>query len=629
MKLDFLLEIGTEEIPSGYLKNACEKFKDSFNAAASANSIEASNAQTYATPRRIVLCATVEKDDASKLKQIAPGLIKGISFPKRMAWDDSGLQFARPIRWILAILDKDKMTFKSANIKSDNLTWGHRFLSKKPIRVKAASIIEFKKLLKKNHVILDAEERKAVIKNRLMQLTKSLDETLLGEVANLVEEPCCFAGEFDKKYLSLPREVLIASMSKFQRIFAITDQRSELIPKFLAVTNGCKEKAGVKKNFENVLEARLKDSLFFYSQDKELSLDALLEKLKDVIFLKGMGSVYDKSMRVVELANFLCEELKFSKEDLALAKRAAVLSKIDLVTQMVGEFPSLQGVMAREYALAKGEEKKVAEALSEQYLPVSARHNLPKTGIGAAIALCDKIDTIVGCFGAGLAPSGSNDPFALRRAAMGIVSIWLDRKWDLSLEKLLEKSQGLYGDKLKKDREQIKNRLKEFFKARLSYELKNIFPEDLLEAVLSKDFDNFVGCLLKLEQLALIYEDPAFKQAAKVVQRTYNILRSNKIPLTEVLQENFTEDLERKLWDSFVSNKEELKSMIKNKNFKSATLSYGKIFYEILNTFFEKVLVNAEDQNLRKNRLAMMSEINRLYTKDIANLEKIKIPGNL
>lgn len=553
------------------------------------------------------------RDTKDILKEITPGIIKSIKFKKTMRWDDSGLRFARPIESVLALFGSEKL-----NIDLDGIP---------PADVDNVTASRYLKSLK----LIDSDERKTELRrlisgeiNRL-GADQDINEDLLEEVTFLVNCPSAFTGDFDKKFLALPVDVLKASMSKHQRIFPVS-KKGKLINKFIAVVDGKKRKnSRVKRNYERILEAKLKDSLFFFNEDTKKQLSENVSKLKDLIFHKDLGSMFEKIERLKKLCSFICDKLGEGslKNDCV---RAAELSKADLVTHMVGEFPSLQGIMGGEYTRRSGENEEIATAIKEHYLPQGAGDDLPNTKAGAILAISDKIDNVVGFSGMGgdwnqVKISGSLDPFGTRRNAFGIIKIIKDKSFRLDLDELIKKGIELYSSKIKWDTVKFKNQIVNYVKDRIDFLMGDIKPLELKKAVLESGSFDIADIFKRQEALVEIKNKTYFLKAAKVVERTSNILKGAKNEeIGSVDEKLFKEDLERKVWDVYLNSKDKIQSLIDQGQYKDATEEYARAFYKVLHEFFDKVLVNVDDRALRLNRLAMMKAINRLYVERVADL---------
>jgi len=604
---------------------------------------------------RIVIRKHIVIPARDYLKGQLPGLIRFLNFPKMMRWNedrwerDRGefVRFPRPIRWLLCLYNGEILPLELGSLRADRKTYGSR-PNRTPKRIRRFE--DYLAFLKKEGILLEEctlngeGDRKRFIRSRLKSklqklggFSERLNETLLNEVTNLVEKPVLFSGHFDKKYLKLPKEVLIASMSKYQRLFSVEDRKGELLPCFVACANGSPSIAKVKKNYEHVLNARLEDADFFFGKDTKRPFPQHREKLKLLIYHQKLGTMYDKSERMKKLAAHLVQTLPFEAQSLL---RSCELAKNDLVTEMVKEFPSLQGIVGSYYARRSGEVAEVALAIREQYLPKSdisqeflpAENRVPdvfpKSPLGNALSFVEKLDHVVGCFYGGESPTGSSDPYGLRRAANALFKIILSQRWKFSLEEmikvnseLLDRSLTVQEDRTAKLSTFLRERLKGIFK-------EEGFREDLIEAVVA-DIDHAVDMHEKLSALKeMMKRHPGdFLAAFKVVERTHNILKPIQLHererIGEVKEDLFQEEVEKSLWKIYNDEKRPIQKLIEQSAWTQASAHYGRAFAETLHQFFEKVLVNVEDQDIRRNRLAMMKEINGLYTQSIADLSKL------
>ncbi|MBP1723163.1 MAG: glycyl-tRNA synthetase, beta subunit, partial [Deltaproteobacteria bacterium] len=530
---ELLLEIGTEEIPSGFIPKAMEEMQSLLEKAFQAQRIGYKDVKAMGTPRRLVLVATgvapaqegrivetigpakriafdpqgnptkaalgfargqgipveelmtvrtekgeyvcARKEEKGEetfqlLPAILPRLIASIPFPKSMRWMDLDNSFARPIHWLLALFDGKVIPFQIGNIASGNVSRGHRFMALGSFQVK--DLPDYLRRLKNSFVIVNPEERRELILAEVNQAASEVsghifkDDGLLEIVTHLVEYPVAIRGGFGKEFLSLPREVLISAMREHQRYFSVCDSKGDLLPFFVAVSNTKpRDPRVVIRGNERVLRARLSDAQFFFMEDQKVPLIQRLEGLKKVVYHSKLGTSYEKVMRISALADFLAQRIDPSL--LETVKRAALLCKGDLITGMVGEFPSLQGVMGQVYARLSGEKEEVAQAILEHYLPAAAGGALPTSQPGAILSLADKLDTITGCFGVGLIPTGTADPYALRRQTLGIINIILGRRFSLSLSELIQKSLSLLREKIERPPQEIQADVLDFFKGRL------------------------------------------------------------------------------------------------------------------------------------------------------------------
>jgi len=560
---------------------------------------------------------------AAVLPELLEGFVKSLGFPKNMKWDDSGVYFPRPIRQTLCFLGNEAVKFKIGSTRSSDKVWV--FSRGKRAASMVSDAASYFRTLKKQGVILDQEERKKAIQGILEKMAKAQhaklyeDPFLLSEVNFLVENPQGLAAPFDAEFLKLPLEVLTVSMARKQRIFGLVDKDGNVQPRFLAILDGApseKDKKEISKNFENILHAKLQDSLFFYKEDMKVPLEKRRDELKNLIFLKGAGSMHEKSERLVRLSKEIAGLLKLDGSVRETLERAARLGKADLLTQMVGEFPELQGVMGRYYAAASGEPDAVASAIGEQYLPRTVSDRLPVTKAGALLAMLDKTDLITSCFGLNMEPTSSLDPYGLRRSATGVLKIILDQKLDFSFESLLKASEG--GAK-------ALPKIQAFFRDRFKALLADRgFREDLVDAAMSARFTSPYETFRRVQALSQFAEKGEFLNACKVVERTHNILKGNKETLPSRADKAlFTEALEHTLHEKFERHAAGISAAKGEGDFARATSLYAEAFFDTLNEFFEKVFINAEDLNVRKNRLSLLKAVKDLYTDDIADLSRV------
>lgn len=572
--------------------------------------------------------------------EIFKTLLKNLTFPKNMKWgekwdDGAEVYFPRPIRHLACFYGAKSLSFKIGSMKVEPKT---RIFSKgdrKSIPVKTSDV--FFALLKKNKVLLDPPQRKKKIAELLESASKQFkgrlydDPFLLNEVNFLVENPSVVSAPFDKEFLKLPLEVLTVSMARKQRIFGLVNDRGEVIPYFLGILDGdasAAEKKSISTNMENILHAKLQDSLFFYREDTKISLEKKRAELKDLVFLKGAGSILEKSERLTALAKKIDFGPALSAKEKDALARAAHLSKADLLTQMVGEFPELQGVMGKYYALANGEDSLVASAIGEQYLPRTAQDKLPSSLTGSILSALDKCDLIAACFGLGLEPSSSVDPYGLRRSATAVLKILVDRQLPVSLPQLLDEVKKELGPYVLKDKEsQLSAKLNAFFKDRFKALLADRgFPEDLIEAVITSRFESPYEAANRVAALAKLRHKEEFTRSGKVVERLTNILKGNKEQLPgSVNPDLFAETLEKGVFERYEAFNSRVEEARKKADYALATSLYAEAFFDILNEFFEKVFVNAEDLSVRKNRLCLLKTVKELYTKEIADLSKIQL----
>ena len=601
----------------GFLKSVNQNIKDVF---------------LKDTPRGERLCVKIKKE-RKPLRHFFETLPTQIEFPKLMRWDVTRFSFTRPIRWTFAFVGNQMQKYKIAGVSSGNFTYGHRFLSAGTIKVTSADFGTFRKLLAKHHVILNVEERIQKIKAFLKPFHNH-NEDLIRTVAYLVEEPFPVRGSFLERYLKLPEGVLTTCMSKNQKIFACYDSNERLCNRFLAVINGLRKNIKqIAKNYESVLTSRLKDAQFFFEEDRRTKLESKVAKLKEMIFLGSLGSYYDKTKRLEHGVEFLGGEAHLPAEVTHRAKRSAHLAKADLTTHLVYEFPELQGVAGFEYAKAEGEEKGIPEAIRGHYFPLNLsedfrdlkkRLNLE----GAIVGLCDRMDLLVGAAGLGVALSGSQDPYALRRAAGGIVKIFRAHPLACSLSKWIHAAYEQYGKLISKPEREIANQLIPFFKERIIFELQlkaGTKEFDLLQGIFASGFDDVANVYQRFDQLAKEINQPSFIRACKVMERTGNILKGVKSGVSDQVDPAVLgESLERDLFELLKREEPAITKLISDGRFDASVRIYGDKFEEPLHRFFDKVLVNHEDPKIRANRQALVKKIHRIFSEQVADLSFIK-----
>ena len=444
-----------------------------------------------------------------------PDLICGLSFPNNMRWGALEFKFIRPIRWIVALLDDTVIPFEVANVKSGRTSRGHRFLSTGDFEIAKAS--DYVDACEKAFIIVEPERRKAMIRQQIEEVAKAnggkaeITEDLLEEVLYLVEYPTALCGKFEEKYLKLPPEAVITPMRDHQRYFPVKDADGKLLPLFITVRNGGKEfLETVQHGNERVLRARLADAQFFFDEDRKKSLEEHREKLKTVVFQQGLGTMYEKTERLAALSDFIADALGADEKAHKHAHRAALLSKADLVTGMVTEFTELQGIMGREYARLDGECEKVAVAIDEHYMPRFAGDSQPQSDAGRIVSVADKIDTIVGTFHLGKIPTGSQDPFALRRQALGLVNMMIEAKYHLSIASVVAKAMDLYGIEDEKERAKMQQDVADFLRLRLKNVLEGEHVRyDVIDSVLG-DVDDLYSVELRAQAVQkFVAEDSA------------------------------------------------------------------------------------------------------------------------
>ena len=556
-----------------------------------------------------------------------PAVIASLSFPKMMRWGEVNLRFSRPIKRILCLWGGKLLPFTIEGIKSTGQTSGHKLHS--PRAFKVASVSEYLGGLKENWVVLPADERKSSIRKQIEKRLRPLqaqlypDDELLEKLTYDVEYPHVFLGEFPHDYLRLPLEVLSVAMREGQKLFSVIREGRQT-PFFLGVADALRDrKSLIRKGNERVLKARLEDARFFWEQDLKIALTKRAEGLKKVVFQEKLGNYEDKSARLKQIVGYLCDRLdeKTLKKD---AVQAAELCKVDLLTEMVREFPSLQGKVGGLYAREEGFPATVSQAIYEHYQPGGLEDPLPSSDAGALLSLADRVDSIVGVVGIGIQVTGSSDPLGLRRQAHGVCRIVLDRKLVFSLDQLIEKAISAYGDILEKPKEEIIEYCRVFFGQRLRFIYDGLgYRYDLVEASLASGLDPIYSSYLRLKALASLQKSPYFEPFILMAKRVNNIIRG--LPPYAVNPDLFSEKEERELWSSFSIIRDNALPLMAAGEFASAQSMIFKL-QAPLNAFFDKILVMAEDKRVRQNRLAQLQAISQLLLKT-ADFSQVVIEG--
>ena len=684
---ELLLEIGAEEIPAGFVPQALTDLESLARKNLEVQRIDFQGMKTLGTPRRLVLVieSVAEKQKSVELKKIGPSKqaafdpkgnptqaaigfarsqavpveslkvvqtekgeyvcaikeeagrptheilpallpdwVLSIPFQKSMRWGDGPIRFARPIHWILALFGGEILPFEVGNVRSGDVTYGHRFMHSGPIRVN--NLRSYLQKTKEAFVMVDPAERKKKIEDEMVRQAAEVsgkilkDDELLDEVAFLVEYPVALRGNFDRKFLSLPQDVLVHSMKEHQRYFPVVNGDGKLLPHFVCISNILpKDQKVVIRGNERVLKARLSDAEYFFHDDLKVPLEKRVEELKKVVFQAKLGTSYEKMSRFRQLALFMVERVDPGLR--SLVDRVAFLCKADLVTGMVGEFPKLQGIVGREYARIQGEKPEVAEAIYEHYLPAFAGDRLPGSPIGDIVSMADRLDTIVGCFGGGLVPTGTADPFGLRRHALAIIRIILEKKFTLPLTELIEASGKLLTEKMERPFVDVKKEVLDFFRVRFQYFLLDKgHPFDVIEAAFSASFDELLDVQGRVDALAEAKKLKDFESVVIGSKRAMNILKG----LTSVGQVDpslFQEDAEKGLYESLVGMKDKVESHLNRRDYGAALLVLTQLKKPI-DDFFDKVMVMVEDQKIRNNRLALLNQISQLFLR-IADFSKL------
>ena len=676
--MNLLLEIGTEEIPAHAMPGLLRDLANKAATGLKELRLDFTAAKTLGTPRRLALIvenlaerqndmATKSKGPSAKIaydaegnltkaalgfaksKKVAPenlttedgyiyavteekgapaaellpdflkNLVGNLSLPNSMRWADYSFRFIRPLRWLVALYGSEVIRFDMAGVTSGNVSRGHRFLSQGDFVVNSAD--DYEAACEKNFVIVNQDKRKEIIRKQINDIAAQnggvaeIDENLLEEVLYLVEYPTALCGKFDDKYLELPAEAVITPMRDHQRYFPVKTAEGKLLPLFITVRNGGAEFIDtVRHGNERVLKARLEDAEFFFNEDRKKSLVEHREKLKTVVYQEGLGTVYEKTERLQKLAEYIAEAVSIDDNEKKDALRAAMLSKADLTTGLVTEFTELQGVMGKEYALLDGESSAVATAIDEHYRPRFAGDMQPVTTAGRIVSLADKIDAIVGTFSRGKIPTGSQDPFALRRAALGIVKTLIEAKWHIIMGDIVNCAMDLYGINDMAARGKMQYDVAEFIRLRL----KNVLETekiryDVADAALFNVDDPFDVYERAVAVAKFVTED----NAAKVLQsfvRVGNIAeKGENMPVDSDL---FKEGEEEILYDVYLSQ-----HIMKATTY-DETLENLALLSEPIDAYFDKVMVMDDDLAVRCNRLAMMKSIDNLL-RSVADFEKI------
>ena len=563
------------------------------------------------------------------LKTVLPNILTSITFPKSMKWGNKSFRFARPVRWLVPIMGDELIEFDKDGILCSRNTRGHRVLSQGSIEIGNTS--EYFEKLRAGYVIADQEERRSLIRKQCDELAKAkggevlMDEELLDEIVYLVEYPTALMGGFEAEYLKLPKEVVTTPMKEHQRYFPVIDKNKKLMNYFITVRNGDNRfLETVQEGNEKVLKARLADANFFYSEDRKNSLDECVEKLKNVVFQETLGTIYDKTNRIKANAEYLAEVANVTGEARKQLLRSAHLCKADLVTGMVKEFDELQGIMGREYALLQGEKEEVADAILEHYLPRFAGDCTPETINGSILSIADKMDTICGCFAIGIQPTGSQDPYALRRQAIGINSIILDSKLHLGLAHLADTALKAFVEKgiLKGDVKTVKKDVIEFFKQRFrNVMIDRDFEYDVIDAVINAEFDDIYDSYLKIEELAKWKHRDEFVSILGSVSRVSNL--ASKAKSSEINVELFTEKAELELLKAFDRVNAEYEGHVDNREYGKA-LRLLITLKKPIDDFFDNIMVMVEDEDIKNNRLGLLKSIANMMSR-IADLGAIVV----
>ncbi|AKU91530.1 glycine--tRNA ligase subunit beta [Vulgatibacter incomptus] len=584
--------------------------------------VDVAKLERRATPKGEYLCARVEERGLPAL-EVLPGVlleaVRGISWRKTMRWGDVQDAYARPLHWILTRFGDDVVPLRFAEVDSGGVTFGHRFLSSGPIEI--GSPARYVEALRAAEVIVDPVERREAVRKAATAGAAEAggallaDEELVEHVTWLVERPSHIVGGFDPAYLELPREVLVSEMKGHQKYFSVTNSdATALLPAFVAIANTpVKDPALARRGFERVLNARLSDGRFFFDEDRKVPLVDRVERLGKVTFQHKLGSILDKVERFRADARWLAEALGLDAAKREHVERAATLAKADLVTGMVGEFPELQGAMGREYALASGEPEEVARAIFEHYLPRGAGDVLPSSEVGAVVGIADRIDTIAGIFGIGKPPTGAADPFALRRACLGIVHVVLHAGFRFSLAALVDQALSQLEGRLTLPAGEVRGQVLDFFRARLKNLWSESHPAEVVEAVLAVGFDDVVAARDRVAAVAAMLADERFRALAEGFSRTNIVEKAGAAAAAAAVDATlFEKPAEGALYERFVSVRDAVEARLASGDYLGGLRELTAL-REPLDTFFLEVMVMAEDPRARGNRLRLLGELRELF----------------
>jgi glycyl-tRNA synthetase beta chain len=676
MAKDFLLEIGTEEIPAKFTPGALEQLAEQTKLRLGELRLNFAGLATYATPRRLTVlvsgliekqedlnteikgpavkaaydsegaptkaalgfakgqgvrvedlfvqdvkgvpCVYARKSEAGKetsvlLPQLCIDLITSLHFPKPMRWGSLDFRFARPIRWLLALYGQDVIPFEFVGLETGRISYGHRTLTSKAVNLENAG--DYVESLRRAYVLVDPAERSRKIWEQVQNLAGEVngtvfeDQDLLSEITNLVEYPTALLGEIATKYMRLPEPVLTTPMREHQRYFPVHQSKGNLLPYFITVRNGdttAIEK--VKAGNEKVLKARLEDADFYYREDRKVKLADLVPKLEKIVYHEKLGTVRQRVERIVELSGFIGNLLGLDAQQAETVKRTALLAKADLVTLMVYDFPELQGIMGADYAASSGENPEVCRGIVEHYLPRFAGDALPGSIAGRVVSVAEKIDAIVGTFGIGIQPTGSQDPYALRRQAQGVVGILLDAEWDFSTDGILAEAYKLYNSQgtTLKPMDELLSTLQDFFAQRLRYALQEQgFRYDNIDAVLAQGNEYYYRSTKKVRILAEKRKEQGFTEYLQAYIRCNNLTKKGvpKALNTGLL----TDEAEINLAREITLRKEHYLTYINMGQYEKA-FELAKELVPFIEVLFQRVMIMVEDENLKNARLALLRQ---------------------
>jgi glycyl-tRNA synthetase beta chain len=686
MGTELLFEIGTEEIPSGYIPPAMEDLRTVAGRLLQEHRLRFSSTRTLATPRRLALVveglaerqADARREVVGPTKAVAfdaegkptraaegfargqgvpvdrlevraldrgeyvvavqeekgaptpevllallPKLVTSLSFPKFMRWGEGTFRFVRPIRWLLCLYGGKVVPVAIEGLKADAKTYGHRFLSPRGVRVRGFQ--DYLEKLEEKFVIVDPGRRRDLIRKLATEAAAAvkgqavLDDELVDTVTHLVEFPTVICGSFKREYLELPREVIITPMQKHQRYFPVADAGGNLLPHFVAISNmRAKDMELIRQGNERVLRARLNDAEFFYRDDRKLPLAERVPHLVHLIFQEKLGTMHEKVQRIGRLAARIADRVDPACR--ITAERAAFLCKADLVTTMVKEFPNLQGIMGREYARLSGEPTEVCQAIEEHYLPRFAGDTLARSNAGAVVGLADRLDSIVGCFGVGLMPTGSEDPYALRRAAQGAVQTILHRNFRAPLGAMVEDAREGFGGRLNQNVEKVRRDVLDFLRGRTQVLLADRgLPADVVESALSAGCDDLVDAARRAEALAVMRREADFGELSVAFKRVVGIVPKGFDRPVDLAR--LVEGAERALHAQVAALKSEVEALVAAQDYLGALQRIAAL-KPMVDMFFEEVLVIGPDEGLTQNRFALLKAVWDLFAR-IADFTKL------
>ena len=671
-KSQLLLEIGTEDLPARFISPALQQLKDNTLKILSENSISCSGVKIFGTPRRLALIAegipgmqedrtkevfgpskkaafdangnptraaagfaqsqgigvenliirqkdkgeyvvAVVEEKGLQVRAVLPEILKkivlSIHLPKAMMWGVSTLRFVRPIRWFLALFDTEVISFDIEGIRSSNLSRGHRFLSPAAFQIK--EIASYRKLLSNNYVIIDIDERRKMITEKMKELLSERGERpiedgeLLDTVVNLIEYPVPVIATFSADYLRLPKELLITVMKGHQKYFAAENADGAITNSFVVISNTSADNAqAVRVGAERVIRARFEDARFYFEEDSKKPLAGRIEDLKKVTFQENLGSLYKKVERMAVIAGYLADRLLPSAKEKLV--RAVWLAKTDLISGVVREFPELQGIMGKYYAVHDGEDRDVSIAIEEHYLPSYSGGRLPESDTGALLSIADKIDNIAAFFSIGRVPTGSEDPFALRRQALGTIAILFDKGYDITLEDLLDRAlENLPGTG---NLSEVREKVKQFFEARLETILSDRgYSSDLIQSMIDMSTKILLNEMLaRLDAIGDFKNTPEYNIFLTAIKRIRNIIPKSAVPALK--SELLAEESEKNLSDRLEAVRGGLENLLREKNFREA-LGLLETLTGPINLFFENILVMDKREEIKLNRLSLLNEI--------------------